>query len=238
MKILELSKRLQMIADLIPPQTRLVDIGTDHGYLPTYLAQRGDIVSAIACDIREGPLSRAKLTVEEYDCANRIELRLSDGLVRISPEEVDVIAIAGMGGETIIHILEDAPWIKNSRYRLILQPMSTQPELRRWLCAHQLGILEEHLVLEDNLLYTIFVVGLADAYTLTDAEQWVGRQTRVLQQPLRNEYFDRLLVKIDHALNQLQYAKHTSGQMRYQELQKLYQALCLMKEEWESWQSP
>ena len=109
--------------------------GTDHAYLPAWLLQNGRIPSAIASDVREGPLSRARATARACGCFERMSFRLCDGLSGIAPEEVDALVIAGMGGETIANILEAAPWVKGKNFPIILQPMSTQAELRGWLCA-------------------------------------------------------------------------------------------------------
>ena len=108
---MELSPRLDAIARQVPQGARLADIGTDHGYLPVWLLMRGTIERAIAADLREGPLGRARKTARQYGQSEKISFRLCDGLTDIDPDEVDVITIAGMGGETIATILEAAPWI-------------------------------------------------------------------------------------------------------------------------------
>ena len=123
-KFLQLQPRLQLLADLVPQDARFADIGTDHGYLPVWLLQQGRIVSAIAADIGEEPLQHARRTAEEYGIG-KIEFRLCDGLKGIQPQEADTIVIAGMGGETMIHILSAAPWTKvPGAVTLLLQPMT------------------------------------------------------------------------------------------------------------------
>ena len=130
---IELSPRLRLAADLVPEGARLADVGTDHAYLPACLLMEGKIPSAIAADLREGPLSRARETAAEYGCGDRMAFRLCDGLSGIRPEETDAVVIAGMGGETIAQILEAAPWVRTRKIPLVLQPMSSIPELRQWL---------------------------------------------------------------------------------------------------------
>ena len=110
----------------------LADIGTDHAYLPAYLLQNGKIARAIAAVLRAGPLARAKVTARDAGCADRMNFRLCDGLRGLRREEADTVVIAGMGGETITHILAQAPWTDWTGMQLLLQPMSTQPGLRRW----------------------------------------------------------------------------------------------------------
>ena len=145
MKTIHLSPRLQMAADMVPLSDsgiRLVDVGTDHAYLPAWLLQNQledryfDCV--IATDLREGPLARAVQTAREAGC-DKIDFRLCDGLRAVDRREAGVIVIAGMGGETIVHILKGAPWTdwrgdgQIPEKTLILQPMSSMPELRKWL---------------------------------------------------------------------------------------------------------
>ena len=97
MRQLELSPRLQLLADWVSQGARLADVGTDHAYLPVWLTLHGRVTSAIASDLRKGPLERARETGRTYG-AEGIDYRLGDGLAFIRPEEADTIAIAGMGG--------------------------------------------------------------------------------------------------------------------------------------------
>ena len=149
---LDLQPRLQAIADWVPPGIRLADIGTDHGYLPVWLLQEGRILSAIAADIGEKPLLHAGASAERYGV--RLDLRRCDGLSGILPEETDVIVIAGMGGETIGHILGEAPWTREGKL-LLLQPMSKPDWLRLWLANHGYRIDRERLVMDKGVIYPI-----------------------------------------------------------------------------------
>ena len=148
---IELSPRLRLAADLVPEGARLADVGTDHAYLPACLLMEGKIPSAIAADLREGPLSRARETAAEYGCGDRMAFRLCDGLSGIRPEETDAVVIAGMGGETIAQILEAAPWVRTRKIPLVLQPMSSIPELRQRLGEGGFRILEERLAREGRI---------------------------------------------------------------------------------------
>lgn len=110
MEAVRLTPRLQAIADQIVSGARLADIGTDHAHLPIWLMEHGRIASAVASDIRDGPLARAEENAAKHGCLDRISLRLGAGLDKVRPEECDVISIAGMGGETIADILAAALW--------------------------------------------------------------------------------------------------------------------------------
>ena len=159
--MISLDKRLSMVASMVRRGSRVADIGTDHGYLPVYLVQNGVCPSGIAADIGEGPLEAARHTVTEASLTGKIALRLGDGLSPVSPDEVDDIVIAGMGGETIVEILSATDWVKNARLRLVCQPMTRAEELRRWLLANGFRITEERLVCDGHRLYPV----LAADYT-------------------------------------------------------------------------
>lgn len=133
--------------------SRLADIGTDHAYLTASLILDGTAPSAIAADLRKGPLENAEATVRSYGIADKVELRLSDGLTAIMPEEVDDIVIAGMGGILISEILTAAPWVKNEKYKLILQPQSHDEVLREWLWNNGFQIIEEASCFDDGKTY-------------------------------------------------------------------------------------
>lgn len=231
MKKLELTPRLQAVASFVPQGARLADIGTDHAYLPVSLLLEDRIPSAVAADINKGPLDRARLTAQEYGCTDKMSFRLCDGLRDVKSYETDVIAIAGMGGETIIHILSQAPWTKEEGVNLILQPMSTQPELRRWLAGNGYVIESERTVCEDKTLYTLMLVKVG-TMELTDAEACVGRQG---SDPLRGEYLEHIIAKTSRALEGRKAAAQRDEEA-IRQMSELLAELKKMKEEWEAWQ--
>lgn len=192
---MELTPRLQAIADQVPQGSRLADIGTDHGYLPVWLLLNGKIPSAIASDLREGPLNRARETARQFGQTERISFRLCGGLAEIREEEAEIIVIAGMGGETIAAILDAAPWTRRSK--LLLQPMTGLPELRQWLQHNGYSIEEERIIREGKHLYSIWNVRGGDMPPLTPAELWAGRQSG---DPLRKDYLALMIGKAEKAL--------------------------------------
>ena len=179
-KIPKLTPRLGLIADLIsnPPARSggesanmlpkgldssgayscVADIGTDHAYLPVYLCKTGAAKRAIASDIRPGPIERAKATITSYDAQNTVVTRLGGGLSTIEPGEADAIVIAGMGGLMIAEILSADILTVSRSVRLILQPMSSIPELRLYLCLNGFNILAEYLAKEERKLYVVMDV--------------------------------------------------------------------------------
>lgn len=153
-----LDKRLCCVAEQVRPGSIPVDIGTDHALLPIELVSSGYCPRAIASDIRPGPAARARRAVEDCGLSDRIDVRLGGGLSVIQPQEADDIVIAGMGGETIVSILSDSPWVASPDYRLILQPMSRPEFLRRWLRVTGFVLEEEPAVRDAGRLYTVLRV--------------------------------------------------------------------------------
>ena len=149
----KLSDRMSALAALVTPGVRLADVGTDHGYIPVYLCQAGVIPRAIAMDVNSGPLQRAEAHVLEYGLGDRIQLRLSDGVEKLLPGEVDCILIAGMGGGLIQRILTKGEKILEQNPELILQPQSEIPATRRFLREHGYDIFAEDMVEEDGKFY-------------------------------------------------------------------------------------
>lgn len=151
---LPISSRLLACAAFVAPGDRVADIGCDHGYLGIYLLQRGIAASIIASDINEGPLQSAKRNAEKYGLAEKMSFHLSDGAKNI-PREFDTMVCAGMGADTMISILNAAPWLKDSRYRMILQCQSKTPLLRRYLSENGWHIARESALKDGRFLYTV-----------------------------------------------------------------------------------
>lgn len=214
--MITLDKRLSAVAALVRSGSRLADIGTDHAYLPVYLVQAGVCPSAIASDIGAGPLEAARRTVTENGLTSEIALRLGDGLATVTADEVEDIAIAGMGGETIAAILEAAPWVKDARLRLILQPMTRAEDLRRWLLTNGFSVIEEHLIIDGRHLYPV----LAAEYTATTCEDdlliYGGFFTAEEGRPYRQMMGEHLARKASG----LAYGGDTAGADKLNELSK------------------
>lgn len=194
MNTYRLPPRLAVIAGLIPENARLADVGTDHGLLPIRLLQENRILSAVATDIRPGPLDRGKANAAQHGVDN-ISFRLCNGLDGVQSHEVDTVVIAGMGGENIVDILQRASWCRHG-VRLILQPMSRPEVLRGALMGLSLRILSETLVEDTGRLYSVIVAEGGTAEVYTPAELYTGLFRHVGHQPL----FKRLLKEQDMRL--------------------------------------
>lgn len=218
-KQLQLQPRLQLLAELVPVGARLADIGTDHGYLPVWLLQRGRIASAIAADVGQEPLQHAVRTAEEYGVAG-VEFRLCDGLNGVSADEVDTVVIAGMGGETIIHILEQAPWAKETKkYTLLLQPMTKVGELRRWLADNGYCFTDERLVWDKAFLYPVLIVTGGRQESLTTLQQEYG--VHMKNDPLYGDYLTREISRLRRTIVGKRQADDPLVQQQADDLEKL-----------------
>ena len=150
MKYLKLTDRLLKIASLVDKDKKIADIGTDHGYIPVYLLNKNIINYAILGDINKGPLENAKKEVVRNNLLDKVDLRLGSGIEVLKPNEVDQIIIAGMGGVLINDILKANEPVAHSAEKLILQPMQSPEELRRFLYQNGYEIIDEYLVREEH----------------------------------------------------------------------------------------
>lgn len=155
---MNLSYRLRTVASLVAKGSCMADIGTDHGYIPIYLAKEGIIKKALAMDVRKGPLKRAEEHIREYGLEDIIEIRLSDGMKELKAGEADTVVIAGMGGELIIRILTEGrhmwPFVK----KWILSPQSDIYKVRAFLRENGFLTEKETMVMEEGKYYTIMSV--------------------------------------------------------------------------------
>jgi len=157
MKYIKLTKRLQALADLISDKVSVADIGTDHGHLPVYLAQTGTARRIIASDISAASLAAARRSAADFDVSGAIVFITAPGLEGITSADVDTIVIAGLGGETILSILENAPWTKNHKVTLILQPQSKIDLLCRFLYDNGYKIHQTKSVFDKRKYYSIIL---------------------------------------------------------------------------------
>lgn len=187
METIRLSNRLQAVASWIAPCGTVADVGTDHGYLPVWLLQTHTAQRVIASDIHAGPLDRARRSAAEYSLENAIRFELCDGLQFAGADAADTVVIAGMGGETIITILDAAPWTRQGR-RLVLQPQSKIRELTDWLQDNGYMLADAHLCLDAGKLYLILDVrGAAPQERMTAETLLLCRRDPLLPQYLAEQ---------------------------------------------------
>lgn len=149
---MELTKRLERVASFVSPGSVLADVGTDHGYIPIYLAKKGIVKKAYAMDINEGPLLKASKNIKAHGVEVSVETILSDGLMQLGDRKIDTLIVAGMGGMLIKKILEDAQCYLSYITKMILSPHLDVDVVRK--AVHQLGFaIEQEDFLEDEGKY-------------------------------------------------------------------------------------
>ena len=164
-----LSNRLKACCELVRQGDRVADIGCDHGYLGIHLLRENIAASVIAADINEGPLQSAIQNAGKFGVKDRMTFYLSDGVNSI-PKDFDTLVCAGMGADTMISILESAPWLKNAKYRLILQCQSRRPALRKYLYEQGFCIRKETLAKDGRFIYPITEVIYTPSPALSPAQ--------------------------------------------------------------------
>lgn len=154
---MKITDRLKGIVSFIKPPCSVADIGTDHAYLPIYLAQNFECDRLIASDAKIGPYRTALKNIKGFGLEDKVEVRLGSGLSVLESHEVKTVVMAGMGGNTISEILASAQKISRSITKFILQPMNARVFLRSWLLNNQFRIKDEGLAKENDRFYEIIV---------------------------------------------------------------------------------
>lgn len=190
---MHLGKRLNCLAFYVPENARLADVGTDHAYLPIYLVKNKKIDFAIASDIVIGPCKAASRSIEKFNLQQKISVRQGDGLASIAKGEIDTVVIAGMGGGSIVDILNKGCDVLVEVQTLILQPMSDSFILRKWLCKNNWVVIEEDLVNEANKLYEVIVAEKGFAKEFSDIELLVGSKLIEKKHFLLKEHLQNII---------------------------------------------
>ena len=186
-----LGSRLSACAQYVREGARVADVGTDHAHLAVWLIRSGRASEVIATDINEGPLSLAQRNIEQSGTSDRIKTVLCDGLTGIGQGGADDVVIAGMGGDVIIHILEEAQWLQNEKYRLILQPMRKAERLRAYLCRTGFEIEDETAVRDAGRLYTVICASFKGRSTEPTLMMEYGGALLEKHDELSREYISR-----------------------------------------------
>ena len=189
-----LDKRLLSCAEYVRAGAVFADIGTDHGYLPIFLLRSGRITKAYLSDVNEGPLASAVENAKDSGLSDKCEFILTDGAAALSGKGITDYAICGMGGVLISEIIDAAPHLKDKDVRLILQPMTRQAHLRRYLNGNGFSITDERYSTADGKHYVTVVAEFTEEYRdidIIEAELGVEREHGAD----RVEYFEYLEAK-------------------------------------------
>lgn len=219
-----LSNRLQKCCQFVHPGDRVADIGCDHGYLGIYLLKNGIASSVIASDVNESPLHSAVINAHKLGVQDQISFHLSDGLRNV-PRDFDCLVCAGMGADTMISILEAAPWIRNPKYRLVLQCQSKRPELRKYLSAAGFSISRETLAKDGKFIYPVMEVIYSPGNTPNLWDYYITPQLLEDNSPLLPEFLARVI----HGLEESAKGLSREGGEKYEAMSEILRHLQTLK---------
>lgn len=224
---MQLSGRMLAVAEMVTPGTVVADIGTDHAYVPIYLVQHGIAPSAIAMDVRPGPLSHAEANIEKYGLKGLISTRLSDGLHELKAGEADTVVMAGMGGLLMVRLLEEGLNVLGTVSECILQPQSDADSVRRFLHAHDFCIVQENMVVDDGKYYVMMKVVHGADQPYGAADDLYGKLLIDGAHPVLQAYLEKEDAVIKNILAKLE---GQSAERSRRRLEELYDAQKLVRE--------
>ncbi len=223
--MMELSKRLQAVADLLSEGLVVADVGTDHGYIPIYLLESGKSPKAFAMDINEGPLIRAKEHIAAHHLSEKIEIRQSDGVRAIKPNECEAVVVAGMGGALAVKIMDEGVEVFKNLKEFILQPQSELEKVRIYLYKNGYRVVDEDMVLEDGKYYPMMkvVCGKTQNYSLPQLRY--GKILLQKKHPILQKFLVKELQVKEEIVKKLQAEKNPHIAVRLEELRE--EILCI-----------
>lgn len=187
---MELSVRLQAVADAVSTGKRPADIGCDHGYVSLYLVREKRCPGVIAMDLRKGPLKRAQANIQRYGLSDYIETRLSDGMEALQAGEADALILSGMGGRLCIRILQTGFARLGREFELVLQPQSDQFMVRDFLRQQGFEIIDEDMVIDEGKYYTVLKACPARRNGEADFQSDISSYRQIVE-----DYFGPILLK-------------------------------------------
>jgi len=210
---MKLSKRLQMVADLVPPGSGVADIGTDHAYIPIYLVQNEISDFCIAGDIRKGPLGRAQKNIAAYGLEGKIKTCLAPGFDGIKAGQAQTGIIAGMGGDMIADILKNIPEGMNT---IVMQPMTMVDKARRGVHGAGWSITQERLAREGKRLYHVIVAQDKPQQAYVMEFDYVFSPL-LEKDSLYDEFLNQTIQKVERILKSLKQSGESDGRRDYYE---------------------
>lgn len=226
-----LSKRLEAVASCVPDGVRMADIGCDHAYLPIALLERGQVAYAIGCDLHEGPLAAAKKNAARSGIdMSLLELRLGDGLAALTPGEVDVVTLAGMGAGLMVEILSAEPKVVADLQRIVVSPNVAPWLLRRWGMEQGFAVGEEQVVYDNGHFYEVFTLTRQTTpFTYSETELYFGIHLLTRCDDVTCAYFEERWKSDERLLDTWAplVKSHQELNVKYEHLLKL----------WDSWRN-
>lgn len=220
-----LSKRLDAVAHFISPGAYILDVGSDHAYLPIALVQRGTISGAIAGEVVEGPYQSACQNVRRNKLEQEIQVRLASGLEAMTPEDrVEEIVIAGMGGRLIASILAAGKEKLVGIQTLILQPNNREAELRQWLEENHFRLVAEQILEDAGKIYEI-LVAKPGSMALEIEEREFGPFLMREQTTIFHKKWLKEMVKVEQLLEKIPQGHIEERELLRQRLQRMKEVL-------------
>lgn len=215
----KLSKRLETVASFVPTGAIVADIGSDHAYLPCYLVHKGIAARAVAGEVVKGPYESAVKQVRTEGLADKITVRMADGLAAVEEsDEVTAVTIAGMGGPLIVSILEKHPQALKTVTRLILQPNIHAKAIREWAMANGWAIQDEVILEEDGKIYEVLVLQRGEM-TLNEVQILLGPKLMETKLPVFIEKWSREIANWQRVQQAISEAEKTAeNQEKYEQL--------------------
>ena len=220
-----ISKRLSIVASFVPQGAILLDVGSDHAYLPIELVESGKIERAIAGEVVVGPYQSAVTNVKSHGLTEKIQVRLANGLAAFEEaDQVSVITIAGMGGRLIATILEEGLDKLANVERLILQPNNREDELRSWLQEYGFQIIAESILEEAGKFYEIIVAEVGKM-NLSATDVRFGPFLSKEVSPVFIQKWQKEVAKLEFALSQIPEKNQEERQVLAEKIQAIKEVL-------------
>ena len=221
-KQVQLSERLQAVVELVTKGQSVADVGCDHAYISIYMIEQGIAEHVIAMDVNRGPLQRAKENIRKYGMQDKIETRLSDGIMELKNKEVHTVLIAGMGGPLMQQILLGNPSVLADVEELILQPQSEIAEVRRFLEQISFQIEKENMVLEDGKYYVMMRARRCPQVVPMNKEiQYrYGKYLIEHKNPILYQYLQKECRQLEEIQDKLREQDSEKGKQKIKELQE------------------
>lgn len=228
--MIQLSKRLEAIVAMAASGANqesqgrgglcVADIGTDHGFVPICLVERGIVAKAVAMDIGKGPLQKAREHVRASGLEGKIQLRLCDGLAALSPGEADIAVITGMGGMLMLRILREGGHVRESVGHWVFSPQSELGLFRHGLEGLGLAIRDEAMVEEDGKYYTVLAAGPGAMHYDEEFRYQYGDLLIRKKMPVLWEYLKKEERQLQNIQKQLQMQAGQASLKRLEEIEE------------------
>ena len=221
----KLTERMALIASRVRKNSIICDVGTDHAHIPVYLVKTGWVSRALVTDIVPGPLRMAAAMIDKYCLADKISIKMTDGLNDVTSSDAEDFIIAGMGGELIAGIIEGAEWLRDEGKRLILQPMTEAGHLREYLNTHGFKIVDESLVKERKKIYVVITAEYGSEEPVTILTKLVGKRLIEKKDPLLKDYVGVLIRHYEKMHEGLKRSKNKTCSSDAAEAERILSAL-------------